>query len=140
MRNNTDETLLKMAQHPMLMNTLALALADVIENNEDSKTSLALCLEWMATDIHYDKMVAYHDELLRILVNVSEYTRSTSAEAFKMQSTQLENCIPTVNCSELLTDLSRVALLLSDEAVDTNNNIQSCAVLAIEGSEHIMRW
>ena len=57
-----------------------------------------------------------------------------------MQSTQLENRMPMVNCSGLLTDLSCVALLFSDEAVDTNDNIRSCAVLAIERSVYIMRW
>mmetsp|Transcript_9962 Transcript_9962/g.10103 ORF Transcript_9962/g.10103 Transcript_9962/m.10103 type:complete len:199 (+) Transcript_9962:1147-1743(+) len=122
-----------MAQHPMLMYTLALAVADVEDNNEDAKTFSALCLEWMATDIHHDKMVACHDELLRSLVKASEYTGSTSiAEAFKTQSTQLENRMPMVNCSGLLTALSRMALLFSDEAVDTNDNIRACAVLAIE--------
>ena len=66
----------------------------------------ALCLEWMATYIHHDKMVACYDEFLRSLVKTSEYTGSTSIfEAFKTQSTQLENRMPMVNCSGLLTDL-----------------------------------
>eukprot|EP00592_Proboscia_alata_P020388 CAMPEP_0194402508 /NCGR_PEP_ID=MMETSP0176-20130528/1226_1 /TAXON_ID=216777 /ORGANISM="Proboscia alata, Strain PI-D3" /LENGTH=147 /DNA_ID=CAMNT_0039199905 /DNA_START=53 /DNA_END=496 /DNA_ORIENTATION=+ len=122
-----------MAQHPMPMYTPALAVTDVEDNNEDSKTFFALCLEWMATGIHHDKMVACHDELLRSLVYASEYTGSTSiAEAFKMQSTQLENRTPMVSCFGLLTALSRMELLLSNEAVDINNNIRTCVVLAIE--------
>mmetsp|Transcript_17977 Transcript_17977/g.20721 ORF Transcript_17977/g.20721 Transcript_17977/m.20721 type:complete len:95 (-) Transcript_17977:147-431(-) len=92
-----------MAQHPMLMYTLALAVADVEDNNEDSKTFFSLCMDWITTDIHHDKVVTCHDELLRSLVNASEYTGSTSiAKAFKMQSTQLENRMPMVNCSGLL--------------------------------------
>ena len=60
-----------MAQHHMLMNTLVLAVANVEDNNKDSKMFSVLCLEWMATYIHHDKMVAFHDELLRSLVNAS---------------------------------------------------------------------
>ena len=99
-------------------------MADVEDNNKDSITFFVRCLEWITTDIHHDKMVAYHDELLRSLVNASEYTRSTSiAKAFKMKSNQLENRMSMVNCFGLLTDLSRVALSFSDKAVNTNNNI-----------------
>mmetsp|Transcript_48938 Transcript_48938/g.72750 ORF Transcript_48938/g.72750 Transcript_48938/m.72750 type:complete len:545 (-) Transcript_48938:403-2037(-) len=124
-RNNNDETIEQMSNHPGLLESLADRVAK--DRNVDVKNYAARALEWLAADIHYPSIS--HSVLLGALIQASVWTETISiAEAFRTQASLVENRQPMAVYPGLLRALANMALLTDYD----HEHLRECAVSAIE--------
>ncbi|EJK56754.1 hypothetical protein THAOC_23295, partial [Thalassiosira oceanica] len=136
-RNNSDDTVENMGNHPRLLASLAHSV--LTDYSADVRAYSARALEWLSADIH--SPMPCHRLLLKALVLSSQWTKTTCiAEALKMQASLSENRKPMVEHEGLLDGLATLALLdgINDDEVKT------CAICALErlskesSTRHIM--
>ncbi|KAL7493467.1 hypothetical protein ACHAWT_002463 [Skeletonema menzelii] len=136
-RNNSDDTIENMGNHPKLLASLAHSV--LTDYSADVRAYSARALEWLSADIHYPMQC--HGRLLKALTTASQWTKTTCiAEALKMQATLAENRKAMVQHDGLLDALATLALLdgINDDEVKT------CAIAALErlskesSTRHIM--
>eukprot|EP00546_Thalassionema_frauenfeldii_P015982 CAMPEP_0178897980 /NCGR_PEP_ID=MMETSP0786-20121207/2066_1 /TAXON_ID=186022 /ORGANISM="Thalassionema frauenfeldii, Strain CCMP 1798" /LENGTH=1189 /DNA_ID=CAMNT_0020568627 /DNA_START=198 /DNA_END=3770 /DNA_ORIENTATION=- len=124
-RNNTEETVQAMGDHPRLLATLAKAV--LTDYSADVRVFCARALEWMAAGIHYP--MDCHPLLLSALVVSAQWTKTSCiAEAMKTQSSLSENRLPMASHDGLLQALSNLALL--DALVDSD--VRKTALASLE--------
>ena len=124
-RNNSDDTVENMGNHPRLLASLAHSV--LTDYSADVRAYSARALEWLSADIH--SPMPCHRLLLKALVLSSQWTKTTCiAEALKMQASLSENRKPMVEHEGLLDSLATLALLdgINDDEVKT------CAICALE--------
>jgi len=124
-RNNSDDTVSNMGNHPRLLASLAHSV--LTDYSADVRAYSARALEWLSADIHHP--MPCHRILLRALTTSSQWTKTTCiAEALKMQASLSENRQPMVEHPGLLDALANLSLLngISDDEVKT------CAISALE--------
>ncbi|KAL7445788.1 hypothetical protein ACHAXM_011359 [Skeletonema potamos] len=136
-RNNSDDTIENMGNHPKLLASLAHSV--LTDYSADVRAYSARALEWLSADIHHP--MPCHGRLLKALTTASQWTKTTCiAEALKMQATLAENRQAMVQHAGLLDALATLALLdgINDDEVKT------CAIAALErlskesSTRHIM--
>mmetsp|Transcript_10039 Transcript_10039/g.13420 ORF Transcript_10039/g.13420 Transcript_10039/m.13420 type:complete len:796 (-) Transcript_10039:753-3140(-) len=124
-RNNSEDTVETMGNHPRLLQSLAHAV--ITDYSADVRAYSARALEWLSADIHHP--MRSHAILLSALSTASQWTKTTCiAQALKTQSTIAENRRPMAEHDEVLSALANLALLdgINDEEV------RACAIIAIE--------
>ncbi len=124
-RNNSDDTIENMGNHPKLLASLAHSV--LTDYSADVRAYSARALEWLSADIHYPMQC--HGILLKALTTASQWTKTTCiAEALKMQASLTENRKAMVQHDGLLDALATLALLdgINDDEVKT------CAIAALE--------
>lgn len=120
------ETTDRIANHPSLLETLALALRSPTDSR-DVKIYCAATLRRMAEIIHAPKKSQM--ELLSALVKASSWIRTACiAEAFLSQSEMSENREVMIEHHGLLNALSKLALTVGGSESD---RVRSAAILAI---------
>jgi hypothetical protein len=136
-RNNADDTIENMGNHPKLLASLAHSV--LTDYSADVRAYAARALEWLSADIHHPMQC--HKFLLKALTTASQWTKTTCiAEALKMQASLTENRQAMVQHNGLLDALATLALLdgINDDEVKT------CAIAALErlskepSTRHIM--
>ena len=124
-RNNTEETLQTMGEHPRLLATLAKAV--LTDYSADVRVFCARALEWMSAGIHFP--MDCHRLLLSALTVSAQWTKTSCiAEAMKTQATLAENRLPMAAHDGLLQALSNLALLESL----TDTDVRKSAIAALE--------
>jgi len=124
-RNNTEETVQAMGEHPRLLATLAKAV--LTDYSADVRVFCARALEWMAAGIHFP--MDCHPLLLSALVVSAQWTKTSCiAEAMKTQASLSENRLPMASHDGLLQALSNLALL--DALVDSD--VRKTALASLE--------
>jgi hypothetical protein len=124
-RNNTEETLQTMGDHPRLLATLAKAV--LTDYSADVRVFCARALEWMAAGIHFP--MECHRLLLSALTVSAQWTKTSCiAEAMKTQATLAENRLPMASHDGLLQALSNLALLESL----TDTDVRKSAIASLE--------
>eukprot|EP00545_Synedropsis_sp_CCMP1620_P013224 CAMPEP_0119032198 /NCGR_PEP_ID=MMETSP1176-20130426/41932_1 /TAXON_ID=265551 /ORGANISM="Synedropsis recta cf, Strain CCMP1620" /LENGTH=1081 /DNA_ID=CAMNT_0006988609 /DNA_START=42 /DNA_END=3284 /DNA_ORIENTATION=- len=124
-RNNTEETLQTMGDHPRLLATLAKAV--LTDYSADVRVFCARALEWMSAGIHFP--MDCHRLLLSALTVSAQWTKTSCiAEAMKTQATLAENRLPMASHDGLLQALSNLALLESL----TDTDVRKSAIAALE--------
>jgi hypothetical protein len=104
-RNNSDDTVENMGNHPRLLASLAHSV--LTDYSADVRAYSARALEWLSADIH-DPMPC-HQILLRALTISSQWTKTTCiAEALKMQASLGENRKSMVEHPGLLGESSTI--------------------------------
>ncbi|KAL7515348.1 hypothetical protein ACHAXN_013307 [Cyclotella atomus] len=124
-RNNSDETVESMGNHPKLLASLAHSV--LTDYSADVRAYAARALEWLSADIHFP--MPCHPRLLQALTTASQWTKTTCiAEALKMQASLVENRRSMVEHPGLLDALAQMSLLdgINDDEVKT------CAISALE--------
>lgn len=124
-RNNTEETLQTMGDHPRLLATLAKAV--LTDYSADVRVFCARALEWMSAGIHFP--MDCHRLLLSALTVSAQWTKTSCiAEAMKTQATLVENRLPMAGHDGLLQALSNLAMLESL----TDTDVRKSAIAALE--------
>lgn len=124
-RNNSDDTVENMGNHPKLLASLAHSV--LTDYSAEVRAYSARALEWLAADIHHPMVC--HPALLKALTTASQWTKTTCiAEALKMQSSLSENRKAMVEHDGLLDALAALALL--DDVND--DELKICAITALE--------
>jgi len=124
-RNNSDDTVENMGNHPKLLASLAHSV--LTDYSAEVRAYSARALEWLAADIHHPMVC--HPALLKALTTACQWTKTTCiAEALKMQSSLSENRKPMVEHDGLLDALAVLALL--DDVND--DELKICAITALE--------
>ena len=124
-RNNTEETLQTIGNHPRLLATIAKAV--LTDYSADVRIFCARALEWMAAGIHFP--MDCHRLLLSALTVSAQWTKTICiAEAMKTQATLAENRLPMAAHDGLLQALSHLALLESL----TDTDVRKSAIAALE--------
>jgi len=136
-RNNSDDTVENMGNHPRLLASLAHSV--LTDYSADVRAYSARALEWLSADIHHP--MPCHRILLKALTTASQWTKTTCiAEALKMQASLSENRKPMVEHPGLLDALAALSLL---DGI-TDDEVKTCAISAIErlsketSTRHIM--
>lgn len=115
-RNNTEETVQTMGNHPRLFESIARAV--LTDYSADVRVYCARALEWMAADVHYP--MECHRTMLSALTVSSQWTKTSCiAEAFKSQSTLSENRRSMAMHDGLLKALANLAMLEGMNDMDT---------------------
>jgi hypothetical protein len=124
-RNNTEETVQMMGDHPRLLATLAKAV--LTDYSADVRVYCARALEWMSADVHHP--MDCHRTLLSALTVSAQWTRTNCiAEAIKTQATLSENRLPMAAHDGLLQAISNLALLENMSDAD----VRKSAIAALE--------
>jgi hypothetical protein len=124
-RNNTEETVQMMGDHPRLLASLAKAV--LTDYSADVRVYCARALEWMSADVHYP--MDCHRTLLSALTVSAQWTKTSCiAEAIKTQATLSENRLPMAAHDGLLQAISNLALLESL----SESNARKSAIAALE--------
>lgn len=136
-RNNSDDTVENMGNHPKLLASLAHSV--LTDYSADVRAYSARALEWLSSDIHHP--MKCHPRLLKALTTASQWTKTTCiAEALKMQASVAENRRSMVEHPGLLDALASLAVL---DGIN-DDEVKSCAISAIErlskegATRHIM--
>lgn len=124
-RNNSDDTVENMGNHPKLLASLAHSV--LTDYSADVRAYAARALEWLSADIHYP--MKCHPRLLQALTTASQWTKTTCiAEALKMQASLSDNRRSMVEHPGLLDALAQLSLL---EGIN-DDEVKSCAIAAME--------
>jgi len=136
-RNNSDDTVENMGNHPRLLASLAHSVLS--DYSADVRAYSARALEWLSADIHFP--MPCHRILLKALTTASQWTKTTCiAEALKMQASLSENRKPMVEHPGLLDAIATLSLL---DGI-TDDEVKTCAISALErlskeaSTRHIM--
>ena len=128
-RNNTEETLQIMGDHPKLLATLAKAV--LTDYSADARIFCARALEWMAVGIHFP--MECHRFLLSALTVSSQWTKTSCiAEAMKTQASLAENRVPMASHDGLLQAVANLALMESL----TDLEVRKSAIATLEMISH----
>jgi HEAT repeat protein len=124
-RNNSDDTVENMGNHPKLLASLAHSV--LTDYSADVRAYAARALEWLSADIHYPMQC--HPRLLQALTTASQWTKTTCiAEALKMQASLVENRRSMVEHPGLLDALAQLSLL---DGIN-DDEVKMCAIAALE--------
>jgi len=124
-RNNTEETVRMMGDHPRLLASLAKAV--LTDYSADVRVYCARALEWMSADVHHP--MKCHRLLLSALTVSAQWTKTSCiAEAMKTQASLPENRLPMAAHDGLLQAISNLALLPSL----TDSDVRKNAICALE--------
>jgi len=124
-RNNSDDTVENMGNHPRLLASLAHSV--LTDYSADVRTYSARALEWLSADIQQENPC--HPILLRALTTSSQWTKTTCiAAALKMQASLSENRKAMVEHPGLLDALAALSLM---DGIH-NDEVKTCAISALE--------
>ena len=124
-RNNADDTVENMGNHPKLLASLAHSV--LTDYSADVRAYSARALEWLSADIHHP--MSCHLSLLKALTTASQWTKTTCiAEALKMQASLSENRKPMAEHDGLLDALATLALL---DGIN-DDELRTCAISSLE--------
>ncbi|KAL7489934.1 hypothetical protein ACHAW6_015664 [Cyclotella cf. meneghiniana] len=124
-RNNSDDTVENMGNHPKLLASLAHSV--LTDYSADVRAYSARALEWLSADIHHP--MKCHPRLLQALTTASQWTKTTCiAEALKMQASIDGNRKSMVEHPGLLDALAQLSLL---DGIN-DDELKTCAISALE--------